>query len=130
MIIWKAAMPETIVARCLRANCDILISRLPRSRWRTLYPRALPDRLSAADAVGDLPRVRRFECRTSLRDRDSAFAPNRVSARRGRKGEYTFAHKRQNLYQIAGQGCIGFPVSDTQRALIDQPPTRSLKQSP
>src|ERR1700751_2042703 len=130
MIIWKAPIPETIVARCFRANCDILISRLPRSRSRTLYPRALPDRLSEVDAGGDLPRVRRFECRTSLRGRDSAFAPNRASARRGRKGAYTFARRRQNSYQIAGQGCIGFPVSDIQRALIDQPPTRSLKQSP
>src|SRR4029077_10348135 len=42
--------------------------------------------------------------------RDNTFAPNRASSGRGKKGAHTFARTRQNSYQIAGQGCIGFLV--------------------
>ena len=59
------------------------------------------------DAAADQPQVRRCECRTTLRGRDSAFAPIRAAAGPGKKDGYTFARTRQSLSQKAEPGCTG-----------------------
>src|SRR5262249_8086195 len=128
MIIWKAPIPETIVARCLRANWEILISRPPHSHSQTLCHRALPNRLLATGVVEDPPQVRRSECRTILHGRDSACAAGPAWAERGRKDECIFARRQRSLYQKVGRGCTGFPVSDNRRVLIAQRPVRSRNQ--
>jgi hypothetical protein len=130
MIIWKAAIPEMIVTRCFRAKGVILISRLLRTHSRTLYLRALPDRLSAVDVVAAQPQVRHCECQTSLRDKDNACVPNRAAAVRGKRDECTSGRTQQSSYQKVGQGCIGSLVSDIRRVLIVQPSARPRRQSP
>jgi len=59
MIIWKAAIPEMIVYSLFSGRTESFSYHAFYVPIReTLYPRALPDRLSAVDVVADQPQVR------------------------------------------------------------------------